>query len=87
MNKGKIFEHLHGLGLNGEQSLKVLQLIGGEVLKDVRERVFIASRSFQQRARVVQELGGLYQELGLNFDEHKHHDDETTPPAPAVATD
>ncbi len=72
MNKGKIYQHLHGLGLNGEQSMRVLQLIGAELITDVTVRVNMHRRLGPTvKAYVLSELGELNQELGLNFDEQQ----------------
>lgn len=69
MNKGKIYEHLHGLGLNGEQSLRVLELIGTEVLRAADDRIARdAPRSYRKMNAI---LTHLHRDLNLNFDATK----------------
>lgn len=83
MNKGKIYQHLHGLGLNGEQSLQVLQLVTTEVLRAVDDRI---ARDRPRSYRTMNELlTRLRAELGPNFDEQTPRDEKTPPAAMATS--
>lgn len=69
MNKGKILGHLHALGLNGEQSLRVYQLIARETLAAADAE--LASRHPRMYRKLNETLTRFGEREGVIFDEHK----------------
>lgn len=69
MNKGKIFGHLHALGLTGEQTLRVYQLIGRETVAAVDAH--LARKHPRMYRKLNETLTRFGEQEGLIFDEHQ----------------